>query len=89
MIKHTCGEMFLITLESLIGIPHYEIIDIENEARALRITARFIGTACCPECGGERLQQGTRGAYRASRQLVGQAGVSAPVRPSLALPGLR
>ena len=46
----------MITLESLIGIPHYEIIDIENEARALTITARFIGTACCPECRGDRLR---------------------------------
>lgn len=46
----------MISLEGLIGIPHYEIIDIETAGGAVRIWARYSGPRRCPHCGSETLR---------------------------------
>lgn len=46
----------MINLESLIGIPQYEIIAIANEAGAVTISARYRGAPSCPHCNGQRLR---------------------------------
>jgi transposase len=46
----------LINLDNLIGIPHYEIIDIEHSAGEVSISARYTGPRCCPGCSGTHLR---------------------------------
>jgi transposase len=46
----------LISLETLIGIPHYEIIDVQQSGGEVSIWARYTGPRCCPSCGGTRLR---------------------------------
>jgi transposase len=46
----------LFNLESLIGIPQYEITEICNEAGELTVAARYTGPRSCPHCHGQRLR---------------------------------
>jgi transposase len=46
----------LISLESLIGLPSYEITGIENEAGTVTVEARHTGQQSCPQCKGQRLR---------------------------------
>jgi len=46
----------LISFEDLIGIPHYEIIDIQESAGQVRIWARYTGPRSCPHCEGRNLR---------------------------------
>jgi hypothetical protein len=43
-------------LESLIGIPRYEITDICRQAGELTVSARYTGPRSCPYCRGQRLR---------------------------------
>jgi transposase len=45
-----------MNLETLIGMPHYEIIDIHRESGELRIWARYNGPRACPNCGSSCLR---------------------------------
>ena len=46
----------MISLENLIGIPHYEITDIKRTAGDVRIWARYTGPRSCPDCGSSELR---------------------------------
>jgi transposase len=46
----------VISLENLIGIPHYEITEIEQRGGEVRIWARYTGPRSCPHCGGTNLR---------------------------------
>lgn len=46
----------MISLETLIGLPHYEIIDTQEQAGRLMIWARYTGPRWCPECHGRKLR---------------------------------
>jgi transposase len=46
----------LISFEELIGMLHYEIIEIQNAGSQVRIWARYSGPRKCPHCGGESLR---------------------------------
>ena len=50
------AENVLISFEELIGIPHYEIIEIQNTGSQVRIWARYSGPRKCPHCGEESLR---------------------------------
>jgi len=52
----------LIRSETLLGLPHYEITDIEWVSGEVRIAARYTGPQSCPHCSGERLR--SKGCYR-------------------------
>ena len=42
----------MIRSEVLLGLPHYEITEIELSGVEVRITARYTGPSSCPHCGG-------------------------------------
>jgi transposase len=46
----------LISLERLLGLPHYEITGIEETGGEIWIRARYTGPRSCPSCQGERLR---------------------------------
>jgi len=46
----------LISLHHLLGVPHYEISEIEQAGGELRIWARYTGPRSCPHCAGTRLR---------------------------------
>ena len=52
----------MIRSETLLGLPHYEIIDVQWVAGEVRISARYTGPKSCPRCAGERLR--SKGCYR-------------------------
>jgi transposase len=52
----------LIESATLLGLPHYEIIDIQWVAGEVRIWARYTGPRSCPHCGGDKLR--SKGRYR-------------------------
>lgn len=46
----------MISIQDLIGIPHYEITDMEKTGGTVRICARFTGQSVCPDCGSSHLR---------------------------------
>lgn len=46
----------MISSETLLGLPGYEITAAEERAGIIRIQARFLGAVCCPACGGTHLR---------------------------------
>ena len=46
----------MISLESLIGLPQYELTKVEEIGGEIRISARFEGPTVCPYCSGKRLR---------------------------------
>ncbi len=46
----------MISVETVIGLPGYQITGIEEVEGMVRISARYVGTVVCPHCGGERLR---------------------------------
>ncbi len=42
--------------EILLGLPDFQITDIQREGGALRIRARYVGPRCCAHCGETRLR---------------------------------
>jgi transposase len=44
----------------VLGLPEYQIIDIEEIAGEVTIRARYTGPVSCPACGGQRLRQKDR-----------------------------
>jgi transposase len=46
----------LISLEEIIGLPQYEIIQIEGSGGEIRIEARYSGAETCPHCRSQRLR---------------------------------
>ena len=50
----------MISSEVLLGLPNYEISDVERSGVEVRITARYAGPLCCPHCGGSRLRSKDR-----------------------------
>jgi transposase len=46
----------LTSLEELIGLPHYKIIDIARIAGKIEIVAEDTGTQACPHCGSTHLR---------------------------------
>jgi len=52
----------LITSEIVLGLPNYEISDIQWIGGEVRIWARYSGPRACPHCGSERLRN--KGSYQ-------------------------
>ncbi len=46
----------MISIKQLIGIPHYDIIDVRQASGEVRIWARYTGPRSCPHCGGITLR---------------------------------
>ena len=46
----------MITAETLIGLPQYEITEMEKSAGEVTISARYTGARRCPDCQSERLR---------------------------------
>lgn len=46
----------MIRLEIVIGLPDYEISDIQIRDGKIRMQVRYIGAKACPECGSNRLR---------------------------------
>lgn len=46
----------MISIETLLRIPHYEITDIGQTGSEIRILARYTGPVSCVVCGGTRLR---------------------------------
>jgi len=42
--------------ELVLGLPDYEINDIQIQDGGMRILARYVGLRLCPHCGGDRLR---------------------------------
>ena len=51
----------MIRSEAVLGLPGYQITDIDQVAGKIRITVRYTGPVSCPKCESQRLQlRGTR-----------------------------
>ena len=46
--------------EALLGLPDYEISEIEQCGVEVKIRARYRGPSSCPHCGGSRLRNKDR-----------------------------
>jgi transposase len=46
----------LISSEAVLGLPGYQITDVEEVAGRVRITVRHIGPKSCPHCNSQRLR---------------------------------
>ena len=46
----------MISIQDLMGIPHYEIIDSDKSGGEVRITVRYHGARSCPHCCSARLR---------------------------------
>jgi transposase len=46
----------LTNSEIVLGLPQYEINNIERSAGTITISARYTGPIACPQCGGSRLR---------------------------------
>ena len=46
----------MIRLEIVIGLPDYEISDIQVRGGMIRMRVRYTGAKTCPECGSNRLR---------------------------------
>jgi len=46
----------LIRSELVLGLPDYEITDIQVRGGAIHISARYTGPRSCPHCGRDRLR---------------------------------
>ena len=54
--KTILGGFVLTRSELVLGLPDYEINDIQIQEGGIRISARFKGVRSCPHCGGQRLR---------------------------------
>jgi transposase len=52
----------LIRSEVLLGLPQYEISEVELGGGGVKISARYVGPRACPHCGGAKLR--SKGRYR-------------------------
>jgi len=46
----------LTNSEAVIGLPEYELIDVDEVNRKLRVSVRYTGPRACPDCGGTKLR---------------------------------
>ena len=46
----------MISEEAIVGLPGYQITNLEEVNGEVRISVRYRGPVCCPHCGGERLR---------------------------------
>ncbi|MBZ5593874.1 MAG: transposase family protein, partial [Acidobacteriia bacterium] len=46
----------MIKSEIVLGLPDYEITDLQISGGGVRISARHNGLKSCPHCGSERLR---------------------------------
>ncbi len=61
----------MIRSEAVLGLPGYEITDIEEVAGKVRISARHGGPVSCPRCGGVRLRLKDRRVRQPRHESVG------------------
>lgn len=72
LIKRTCRGNVLISTESIIGLPEYELTSIEEVAGQIRIRARYIGPVKCPHCQGDQLRRKDKRLRRPRHESWGQ-----------------
>jgi len=48
--------------EAILGLPDYQINQIEWKSGVVSISARYTGPICCPKCGGQQLRD--KGRYQ-------------------------
>ena len=57
----------MIRSELVLGLPDYEITDIQVLGGAIHISARYTGPISCPHCGRDRLRNKGRYVRRVER----------------------
>jgi len=61
----------VISTEAILGLPGFQITDIEEESGEVRISARYSGPISCPGCGGKHLRMKDRRVRRARHESWG------------------
>lgn len=61
----------MIRSEVLLGLPNYEVSEIELSGVEVRITARYTGPLSCPHCGGSQLRSKDRFTRRVRHENFG------------------
>jgi transposase len=61
----------VISTEAILGLPGFQITDIEEKSGEVRLSARYSGPIACPHCGGTRLRIKDRRVRRARHESWG------------------